>query len=106
MSADLLGRCHDPAGAGGGPTASFDAVTRSGTTYTVSGWAFDPNAPQQSIDVDVYDRRPNGVPGRGALAHRRVPSGRSADLSGHWPERGVSCSMQLAGVRQRVVHVT
>ena len=47
------------------PTASWDggtlAITPSGLSYTVGGWAFDPDSPQQSVHVDVYDQRPDGT---------------------------------------------
>ncbi len=42
------------------PVSSWDAGSLSGRTYQVGGWAFDPNAPQQSVNVDMYDTRPDG----------------------------------------------
>lgn len=46
------------------PTSSWDrgtlAINPTGVSYTVGGWAFDPDSPQQSINVDVYDQRPDG----------------------------------------------
>ena len=79
------------------PTASVDAGTLSGTIYTVSGWAFDPNAPQQAMYVDVYDRRPDG-----SQAGVRLSTGVSrADVARIYPgtgqNSGFSGSLPLAG---------
>jgi len=79
------------------PTAVVDGGTRSGTTYTVSGWAFDPNSPQRAINVDVYDRRPNG-----SQVGVRLSTGLSRpDVARIYPgtgqNTGFSGSLQLAG---------
>jgi hypothetical protein len=79
------------------PTASVDRGTLSGTTYTVSGWAFDPNSPQRAINVDVYDRRPNG-----SKIGVRLSTGLSRpDVARIYPgtgqNTGFSGSLQLAG---------
>ena len=79
------------------PTAALDGGTLSGTIYTVSGWAFDPNAPQQAMYVDVYDRRPDG-----SQAGVRLSTGVSrADVARIYPgtgqNSGFSGSLPLAG---------
>lgn len=79
------------------PTAAVDEGTLSGRTYTVSGWAFDPNAPQQPIHVDVYDRRPDG-----SQAGVRLSTGESRpDVARIYPGTGQNAgfygSLQLTG---------
>ena len=87
------------------PTASVDAGTLSGTIYTVSGWAFDPNAPQQEMYVDVYDRRPDGS----QVAVRLRTRGTRPDVAQSYPgtgqNTGFSGSLQLAGVGRHSVCV-
>ena len=79
------------------PTASVDRGTLSGTTYTVSGWAFDPNSPQQAINVDMYDRRPDGS----QIGVRLITGGSRPDVARLYPgtgqNAGFSGSVQLAG---------
>jgi hypothetical protein len=79
------------------PTASFDSGTLSGATYSVSGWAFDPNSPQQPIHVDVYDRRPD----RSQVGVRLSTGGSRPDVARIYPgtgqNAGFSGSLQLAG---------
>lgn len=43
------------------PQSAWDSASLSGRDYSFSGWAFDPNAPQQVINVDAYDHRPDGT---------------------------------------------
>ena len=80
-------------------------MTPSGTTYTVSGWAFDPNAPQQAMYVDVYDRRPDGS----QVAVRLRTRGTRPDVAQSYPgtgqNTGFSGSLQLAGVGRHSVCV-
>jgi hypothetical protein len=85
------------------PTGLLDAGTLVGTTYTVSGWAFDPNAPQQAIHINVYDRRPDGSQvGVGLLT-----GGYRPDVARGYPgtgqNTGFSGSMQLAGAGRHTV---
>ena len=87
------------------PTASVDRGTLSGTTYTVSGWAFDPNSPQQAIHVDVYDRRPNGS----QVGVRLTTGGSRPDVARSYPgtgqNAGFSGSLQLTVVGRHTVCV-
>jgi|GEM_PF-2461142 len=87
------------------PTARVDGGTLSGKTYTVSGWAFDPNSPQQAIHVDVYDRRPDG-----SRIGVRLPTGVARpDVARSYPgtgqNAGFSGSLQLAGVGRHSICV-
>jgi hypothetical protein len=79
------------------PTAAVDGGYLSGQTYTVSGWAFDPNSPQQAIHVDLYDRRPDG-----SQVGVRLTTGRPRpDVARLYPgtgqNTGFSGSLQLVG---------
>ncbi|HEY5116947.1 MAG TPA: hypothetical protein VIJ00_15605 [Nakamurella sp.] len=51
----------NPPGADPNPVGTFDTGALSGHTYWFAGWAFDPDAPGQPINVDVYDLRPDGT---------------------------------------------
>lgn len=46
------------------PVVSWDVSSAysssAGPRYTVSGWGFDPSAPQAAMNVDLYDHRPDG----------------------------------------------
>jgi len=87
------------------PTGVLDAGTLSGTTYAVSGWAFDPNAPQSAIHINMYDRRPNGSQvGVGLLTgtyRPDVPRG----FPGTGQNTGFRGSMQLVGGGRHTVCV-
>ena len=87
------------------PTASVDSGTLSGKTYTVSGWAFDANSPQQAIHVDVYDTRPGG-----SKVGVRLTTGKSRpDVARIYPgtgqNTGFSTSLQLSGIGRHSVCV-
>lgn len=70
------------------PTASWDggslAIGPSGVSYTVGGWAFDPDSPQQVIDVDVYDQRPDGT----SAGVRLATGGARPDVARVFPGTG------------------
>jgi hypothetical protein len=56
-SANPLLGCRDvvvPDPAAYNPKFSLDSVTGSGGTIRVTGWAFDPDVPQQPVDLHVY----------------------------------------------------
>ncbi|MBM9467698.1 CAP domain-containing protein [Nakamurella leprariae] len=79
-------------GSGGGqqqainPTGSFDGGSLAGTTYTLSGWAFDGNSPTTPLNVDVYDTRPDGTSaGTRLLADRNRP-----DIARVFPAAGAA----------------
>lgn len=80
------------------PVGAFDRAALSGKTYTVSGWAFDPSAPQRAINVDVWDRRPNGSK-VGVRLKTGLPRPDIARIyPGTGQNAGFSGSVQLAGI--------
>jgi hypothetical protein len=79
------------------PVGFFDWAALSGWTYQFAGWAFDPSAPTQAINVDVYDRRPDGT----QAGTRLITNGARADVAAAYPgvggRSGFSGSIQLVG---------
>ncbi|MEO3938671.1 hypothetical protein V3N99_18220 [Dermatophilaceae bacterium Soc4.6] len=67
------------------PVLSWDGgglvATPAGVRYSVSGWAFDPSAPQDAVNVDVYDHRPDGS----VSGVRLTTGGARADVSAAYP---------------------
>jgi uncharacterized protein YkwD len=79
------------------PIGALDNGSLSGITYTVSGWSFDPNTPANSIEVHVYDQRPDGTSAGVALQANRNRS----DIARIYPSAGAAHgfegSVQLKG---------
>jgi hypothetical protein len=57
------------------PSGALDSVTASGTTVTATGWAVDPDAPTQALQVHVYV---DGTPRTAVLADQA-----HATMGGH-----------------------
>lgn len=63
------------------PVWSFDAAWLTGHTYQFAGWAFDPDAAGKPINVDVYDRRPDGT----QVGSRFSTGGSRPDVAAAYP---------------------
>lgn len=81
-----------PAQAPGNPTGSLDGAGLVGTTYSVRGWAVDPDVPAQPLSVDVYDRRPDGSVG----GTRTTADGPRPDVAAAVPGAGAAHGFDLA----------
>jgi len=85
------------------PVGTFDVGSLSGHRYQFAGWAFDPDAPGQPINVDVYDFRPDG-----SQVGSRHPTGLSRpDVAAAYPgvggSTGFTGSVQLTGAGRHTV---
>jgi hypothetical protein len=85
------------------PIGVLDAGTLSGTTYSVSGWAFDPNAPQALTNINMYDRRPNGTQVGVGLRTGNPRPDVSRGFPGTGQNTGFRGSMVLAGAGRHTV---
>ena len=85
------------------PLGSWDSAALSGRTYQVGGWAFDPNAPQQPINVDVYDHRPDGSDTGVRLTTGGSRPDVAAAFSGAGSNTGFNGSIQLRGAGRHSV---
>ncbi|MDQ2757728.1 MAG: hypothetical protein M3Y71_14400 [Actinomycetota bacterium] len=80
------------------PVASWDGgglvATTAGLRYSVGGWSFDPSAPQNAVNVDVYDHRPDGT----VSGVRLTTGGARTDVSAAYPGTrvGTGYSTQLS----------
>ena len=85
------------------PIGSWDRAGLSGTSYEFGGWAFDPNTPQESINVDVYDRRPDGS----QVGVRFSTGGSRGDVAAAFPgvggNTGFNGAIALAGPGRHTV---
>lgn len=85
------------------PVGSFDLGTLFGHTYRFAGWAFDPDAPGQPINVDVYDSRPDGS----QVGARFSTGGWRPDVAAAYPgvggNTGFTGSIQLTGAGRHAV---
>ena len=98
VGSDPPGPPHDP-----NPVGTFDVGSLFGHTYQFAGWAFDPDAPGQPINVDVYDFRPDG-----SQVGSRHPTGVSRpDVAAAFPgvggSTGFTGSVQLTGAGRHTV---
>jgi hypothetical protein len=99
----LVVGANPPSGSNTDPIGTWDGATVSGRSYQVSGWAFDPNAPQQVINVDVYDHRPDGTD----TGVRLSTGGGRPDVAGAYSgaggNSGFTGSIQLDGAGRHSV---
>lgn len=84
------------------PIGSVDTGVLSGVTYSVSGWAFDPDTANRPISVDVWDFRPDGS----ATGVRVTAAGSRPDVGQVFPGAGsahgfaASLTLSVAGAHQ------
>jgi hypothetical protein len=85
------------------PLGNWDAAVLSGRTLQFGGWAFDTNAPQQQINVDIYDRRPDGT----EVGYRQITGGSRSDVAaafaGAGGNTGFNGSIPLSGAGRHSV---
>lgn len=85
------------------PVGSFDSLSLTGRTLQFGGWAFDPNAGGQPINVDIYDRRPDGT----EVGYRMITGGARPDVaaaySGAGGNTGFNGSIPVSGAGRHTV---
>ena len=94
-----------PAQASWNPTGSLDDAGLTGTTYSVRGWAEDPDAPSQPLSVDVYDSRPDGTTGGTRVTADRPRPDVAAALPGAGAAHGFELGLRLPGAGRHQVCV-
>lgn len=79
------------------PLGTIDSASLDNFTYTVAGWAIDPDSPRQPLDVHIYDYRADGsssgYPFQSGLARPDV----AAAFSGAGDNQGYSATVRLTG---------
>ncbi len=80
------------------PVGTLDASALSGFDLTLSGWAFDPNQPDQPLRIDLYDQRADGsLVGYGGATAVTARPDVAAAYGGIGGNQGWTATVRLTG---------